>query len=58
MTETEGLPMRDRGNRKKDGQTLAEYALILMCIALACFVAVTFLGVSIRSAYDGFNGSF
>lgn len=58
MTKTGGMPNRNDGNQEKDGQALAEYALILMFIALVCFGAVTLLGGSIRGVYDGFNGSF
>lgn len=56
--ENEVSSARNDGRSAKKGQTLSEYALILMCIALVCFVAVALLGGSIRSAYDGFNGSF
>jgi Flp pilus assembly pilin Flp len=41
-----------------DGQALAEYAMILLFVAVACVAAVTLLGVPIRGFYTGFNGSF
>ena len=37
------------GAREEEGQTLAEYALILALIAVVCVVAVTFLGTRISS---------
>ena len=40
------------------GQALAEYAMILLFVAVACVAAVTLLGVPIRGFYTGFNGSF
>lgn len=40
------------------GQTLAEYAMILLFVAVACVAAVTLLGVQICGFYTGFNGSF
>jgi len=43
---------------KEDGQALAEYAMILLFVAVACVAAVTLLGVPIRGFYTGFNGSF
>jgi len=42
----------------RDGQALAEYAMILVFVAVACVVAVTLLGVPIQGFYNGFNGSF
>lgn len=42
----------------QEGQTLAEYAMILLFVAVACVAAVTLLGVPIRGFYTGFNGSF
>ncbi len=44
--------------RKPGGQTLAEYALILMLIAMVCIGAVTLLGIPVRGFYTNFNGSF
>jgi len=41
-----------------EGQALAEYAMILLFVAVACVAAVTLLGVPIRGFYTGFNGSF
>ena len=42
----------------KDGQALAEYAMVLLFVAIACVAAVTLFGVSVRGFYVGFNGSF
>ncbi len=44
--------------RGQVGQALAEYAMILLFVAVACVAAVTLLGVPIRGFYTGFNGSF
>jgi len=44
--------------RGQGGQALAEYAMILLFVAVACVAAVTLLGVPIREFYVGFNGSF
>ena len=43
---------------EEDGQTLAEYAMILLFVAVACVTAATLLGTSIVGFYNGFNGSF
>ena len=48
-------PERIRG---EEGQTLAEYAMILLFVAVACVAAVTLLGTPIVGFYNGFNGSF
>jgi len=40
------------------GQTLTEYAMILVFVAVAAVAAVTLLGVPIRGFYTGINGSF
>jgi Flp pilus assembly pilin Flp len=42
----------------EEGQALAEYAMILLFVAVACVAAVTLLGIPIRGFYTGFNGSF
>ncbi len=44
--------------RGQDGQALAEYAMILLFVAVACVAVFTLLGVQIRGFYTGFNGSF
>jgi len=41
-----------------DGQALAEYAMILLFVAVASVVVVTLLGVPIRGFYVALNGSF
>ena len=51
-----GIPPKIRG--EEDGQALAEYAMILLFVAVACVAAVTLLGVPIVGFYNGFNGSF
>jgi len=43
---------------EREGQTLAEYAMILLFVAVACVAAVTLLGGRIQGFYNGFNGSF
>jgi len=43
---------------EKGGQTLSEYAMVLLFVAVVCVVAVTVLGASIRGFYVAFNGSF
>ena len=50
------IPPRMTG--EEEGQALAEYAMILLFVAVACVAAVTLLGVPIRGFYTGFNGSF
>ena len=42
----------------EEGQALAEYAMILLFVAVACVAVVTLLGIPIRGFYTGFNGSF
>ena len=44
--------------RGQNGQALAEYAMILLFVAVACVAAVTLLGLPIQGFYTGFNGSF
>jgi Flp pilus assembly pilin Flp len=51
-----GVPSKITG--EEDGQALAEYAMILLFVAVACVAVVTLLGVPIRGFYTGFNGSF
>lgn len=53
-----GDQIRKRINRGQEGQALAEYAMILLFVAVACVAAVTLLGIPIRGFYTGFNGSF
>ena len=43
---------------EKEGQALAEYAMILLFVAVACVAVVSLLGTSIVGFYNGFNGSF
>jgi len=43
---------------EEDGQALAEYAMILLFVAVACVAVVTLLGTPIVGFYNGFNGSF
>jgi Flp pilus assembly pilin Flp len=42
----------------RKGQSLAEYTLILVFVALACIAAVTLFGGTVCGFYDGFKGSF
>ncbi|HWS15225.1 MAG TPA: Flp family type IVb pilin [Candidatus Methylomirabilis sp.] len=44
--------------RCQEGQALAEYAMILLFVAVACVAAVTLLGVPIQGFYTGLSGSF
>jgi Flp pilus assembly pilin Flp len=43
---------------REDGQTLAEYAMILLVVAVVSVAAVSLLGTSIVGFYNSFNGSF
>jgi Flp pilus assembly pilin Flp len=43
---------------EKEGQALAEYAMILLFVAVAAVAVVSVLGTSIVGLYNGFNGSF
>ena len=52
----DGIPPKI--TREEEGQTLAEYAMILLFVAVACVAAVTLLGTPIVGFYNGFNGSF
>lgn len=45
-------------NRRQEGQALAEYAMILLFVALACIAVSTLLGTTVQGLYNGFNGSF
>ena len=38
--------------RKEEGQTLTEYALILVLIAIAAILAMTFLGTQISTIFS------
>lgn len=50
--------IRKRVTRGEEGQALAEYAMILLFVAVACVAALTLLGMPIRGFYTGFSGSF
>jgi len=54
----EDVRIRKWMNRGQEGQALAEYAMILLFVAVACVAAVTLLGTPIVGFYNGFNGSF
>lgn len=43
---------------KQDGQALAEYALILIFIALAAIASLVLLGSSIQGFFTSLSGSF
>lgn len=45
-------------NPGEEGQALAEYAMILVFIAVACVVSAALLGTTVQGFYNGFNGSF
>lgn len=51
-----GIPPRITD--EEGGQALAEYAMILLLVAVACVAAVTLLSTPIVGFYNGFNGSF
>lgn len=51
-----GIPPKTTG--EEEGQALAEYAMILLLVAVACVAALTLLSVPIHGFYTGFNGSF
>jgi Flp pilus assembly pilin Flp len=40
------------------GQSLAEYAMILLLVVVASVAVVTLLGTPIVGFYNGFNGGF
>lgn len=44
--------------KNDEGAGLAEYALLLLLIAVACVVALTALGGTISAAYTNANGMF
>jgi Flp pilus assembly pilin Flp len=44
--------------RGAEGQALAEYAMILLFVAVACVAVVSLLGIPIQGFYVAFNGSF
>ena len=50
--------IRNRMRLAMEGQALAEYAMILLFVAVACVAAVTLLGVPIQGFYAGLSGSF
>ena len=50
--------IRDWVNRDREGQALAEYAMILLFVAVACVTVVTLLGIPIQGFYTGLNGNF
>jgi Flp pilus assembly pilin Flp len=43
--------------RRQEGQTLAEYGLILVLVAVACVVALRTLGTSITGVLTSITGS-
>jgi Flp pilus assembly pilin Flp len=44
--------------RGQEGQALAEYAMILLFVAVACVAVVTRLNLTIQGFYAAINGSF
>lgn len=50
--------IRKRMNCVQEGQALAEYAMILLFVAVAVVAAVSLLGTRIVGFYTGFNGSY
>jgi Flp pilus assembly pilin Flp len=51
------LRFRDNGFRRTEGQTMAEYALILAGIAVVAFVGVKALGPVISDKFDTIGDS-
>ncbi len=41
--------------RREEGQTLTEYALILVLVAIAAIVAVTALGSQVSTVFDSIS---
>jgi Flp pilus assembly pilin Flp len=50
MTRLSGMLARLRD--REEGQTLAEYALILVLVAMACLAGLTLLGGSVSSVFN------
>lgn len=46
-----------RNVEREDGQTMAEYALILTAVAVVVFAAAGLLGTQISTAFDGIRTS-
>ena len=42
----------------EQGQTLAEYTLLLVFVTVVCVLAVTLLGVGVAAALSGIVGGF
>jgi Flp pilus assembly pilin Flp len=58
MAEQNRLEPLKKKDLEKDGQALAEYALILIFIALAAIASLVLLGSSIQGFFTSFSGSF
>lgn len=52
------MPAAWKNSGNRNGQALAEYALILTFIAVACIVGVTLMGTNISGFFTGFGGGF
>lgn len=50
-------PLNEK-DMEQNGQALAEYALILIFIALAAIASLVLLGSSIQGFFTSFSGSF
>ncbi|HEY7585939.1 MAG TPA: hypothetical protein VH866_05465 [Candidatus Deferrimicrobiaceae bacterium] len=58
MAEQNRLEPLKKKDLEQDGQALAEYALILIFIALAAIASLVLLGSSIQGFFTSFSGSF
>ncbi len=54
----EGRPILQLLLRREEGQGLAEYALILAMIAMACIAAVTLFGQALLAEFQNIVGQF
>ena len=46
------LLARTQNWRREDGQGMAEYALILVCVAIACVAAFTLFGHAVNNSVN------
>ena len=53
-----GLQALARTWRREDGQGMAEYAIILLFVAVACVAAFTFFGSAVNTTVNSVVNSF
>lgn len=58
MEEQDMSESLNEKDMEQNGQALAEYALILIFIALAAIASLVLLGSSIQGFFTSFSGSF